>query len=216
VSEETDSVIRERFERYVEAYRSGHGDPDPAMEGLGEGERLRLGRMIDEYLESAPRPDIALSSPDDPEIQEIVTAIVPLLDGRSGGLSRLLVKRRHELELSQGEVIESLAAEFEASEPETGKIDAYYHDLEWGSLPAAGLTDRLLDSLAKILRTTRGNLREAGRALGPGRAGTTGPVFARNAGEIGEAAGPGMTSPAGYGRRASSPPDRIDDLFTGG
>lgn len=216
MSEETDSVVRKHFERYVEGFRRGQGDPGPIMEGLDEQSRFRLRRMIDEYLETGPVPDPDLYSPDDPEVHEIVAAIMPSLDGRSGGLSLLLARRRGQLGLNQADVVDSLVEDFKASPAEAEKIDAYYHDLEWGSLPAAGLTDRLLDSLAKALETTRGRLREAGRALGPGRAGSTGPVFARNADQVEEMASLGQASPGVAPARSASPPDRIDELFTAG
>lgn len=208
--------VQERFERYVDAFRRGHGDPDPFLEGLDESGRFRLRRMIDDFLEDGPVPDPAAFNPDDPELRELVAAIVPRLDSLAGGLSRLLSRRREELGLNQADVVDSLASDFNATAAETEKIDAYYHDLEWGSLPAAGLTDRLLDSLAHTLQTTRGKLREAGRTLGPSRAGTAGPVFARNADEIGEMASLGVPGSGVAASRSAAPPDRIDDLFTGG
>lgn len=210
--------ITERFERYVAAFRRGEGDPGPAMSGLDREGRERLGRRIEEFLETGPVPDPEFVNPDDPRVQKVVAGILPQLDGRAGGLSRLLARQRHRLGLTQESVVDSLADDLDATEDEKPKIEAYYHDLEWGSLPAAGLADRLLDSLAAALHTTRDALREAGHALGPGRAASTGPVYARTVDEVGHAddlvaadIGPDVLE-----MRSASPPDRIDELFTGG
>lgn len=220
MADSRETVIQERYRRYVDGFARGEADPDPVMAGLDEESTLQLGRMIDRFLEAGPRPDPKLVGPDHPEVETAVGQILPRLDGRAGGLSRLLVERRSELELSQSDVVGAIAGELEATGEEREKIDAYYHDLEWGSLPAGGLADRLLDSLAAALQSTRESLRAAGRVLGPGRASSSGPVYARSV-EPGDAvlgmASPGLPADrsAGTGRRAT-PPDRIDELFTGG
>lgn len=223
MADQPDPTVNERFDRYVESFRRGEADPDPVMAGLGVEARRQLGRKIDEFLETGPVPDPGMSSPASPEIAGLAARIVPQLDGRSGGLSRMLTGRRQELGLSFETVVEDLAKELDATDEETEKIDAYYHDLEWGSLPAAGLADRLLDLLAKKLETTRAALREAGRALGPGRAASTGPVFARKVDDLAQGI-PGDEAVADYslapsdlaGMRSATPPDRIDRLFTDG
>lgn len=216
MAESGDSEIRRRFERYVAAFRGGQADPDPVLAGLDESAKRKLGRMIDEFLEAGPVPDPELMSPGDPRVQAVVADLMPRLDGRAGALSRLLARRRQQLGLSQAGVIDALAEDLEASESEKGKIDAYYHDLEWGTLPAAGLTERILDALSRTLKTTTGSLREAGRTLGPARASSTGPIYARMVEEDGDAYDLAVTPAPAKASRQASPPDRIDRLFTGG
>lgn len=220
MSEERDSVVRQRFDLYRDGFARGEADPDPVMAGLDEESRDRLGEMIDEFLATGPRPDPALFGPETPRVAEMADSIVMRLDSRAGALSRLLVERRAEMELSQTDMVRAIARSVDASPGETEKIDAYYHDLEWGSLPAAGLTTKLIAIVAKTLSLTSDTLIEAGRALGPGRASSSGPVYARTIEPDDSALG--MASPggpenvaAGVARRAA-PPDRIDQLFTGG
>lgn len=208
--------IRRRYERYVEEFRQGEADPGPALAGLDEESRRILGLKIEAFLETGPVPDPEMMSPDDPRVVEAAAALMPRLDGRAGGLSLLLARRRQKLELSQAGMVKALGQELGASEPEREKIDAYYHDLEWGTLPAAGLADQVVEAMARILRTTSDSLREAGRTLGPARASSTGPVYARMVEEDGAihdiASAPSSVSPS----REATPPDRIDRLFTGG
>lgn len=220
MADDRDSVVRQRFDRYRDGFARGEANPDPVMAGLDPESRDRLGEMIDEFLATGPRPDPALFGPDSPRVAEMADRIVTRLDSRAGGLSRLLVERRAEMELSQTDMVGAIARSVDASPGETEKIDAYYHDLEWGSLPAAGLAAKLIAIMAKTLSLTSDTLIEAGRVMGPGRSSTSGPVYARTiepdeiALEMASPEGLEETT-AGLGRRAL-PPDRIDHLFTGG
>lgn len=208
--------IRQRYAMYVAQFRRGEGDPGPVMAGLDQESRRILGLKIEAFLETGPVPDPETMNPDDPQIRKVAAELVPRLDGRTGGLSRLLARQREKLEISQAGMVEALAKELEASKPEEEKIDAYYHDLEWGTLPAAGLADQLLDALARILKTTSKSLREAGGSLGPARASSTGPVYARMVEEDGAAYDLAVPSSSASQSRQATPPDRIDRLFTGG
>lgn len=228
----SDRVIA-AFDRYTESFRQGKGDPTPYLEQF-EGEELReLELLVDSFLETGPQPDPASGSGRDPELERIANLVMTRVGGAGGGLAAMVRGLRDESDLSQTEVVRQLAGSLEADAAEAEKIDGYFHDLEWGSLPAGGISDRVLDSLAGILHTTREKLREAGQALGPSRSAAAAPFFARMAddSELGfevssfsveespgfRAGSKGMDSPAGGGRgRRSDPPDRIDELFTGG
>lgn len=225
MAESVNPRLTELLDRYKAAFARGESNPDPILDQVRGEDRRRLGWMIDEFLDTGPRPDPALFPVDSARVTAVVDRLIPELDGQAGALSGLLARRRADLKLTQADLVEKLAADLDASPPEIEKVDAYYHDLEWGSLPAAGLADRVLDSLASILKTGRDTLIEAGRSLGPGRASSSGPVYAREVdpGELlMEMASPGEHLPvageppvAGTGRRAT-PPDRIDRLFTDG
>lgn len=208
--------INTAFDEYVAAYNRGEGDPTPFLERFQGAERHELEILVDAFLEQAPRTRFDPDAAPDPRAELVTEAVMSQIGGASGGLSRLVRKLRENLQLKQSDVVEGLASEFEANAEEKEKIDAYYHALEWGSLPARGLSDRLLDSLAVLLETSRDKLRQAGQALGPSQASATGPVFARMVEDADLEQAPdagGMRSP---GERSSDPPDRIDELFTGG
>lgn len=209
----------ERFAAFTRSYEAGDGDPLPFMEGLDEPGRRRFQLMVDDYLEGNPEPDRDLSRLKDPAVARLIGAVVPRLDGASGGMSTLVIDLRERHELLQEDVVEALADELDATAAEKEKIDDYYHDLEFGNLPAEGISAKLLAALGKILGTTGERLKEAGQALGPSGSPATGLIFTRMADDaedivMGEASPTGEV-PSGAGRRAD-PPDRIDQLFTGG
>lgn len=210
--------ISQAFDQFVAAFRAGDGDPSPFLDRFQGDERRELETLVDAFLESGPRADVDLSAAKDPRLEAIAESVLARTGGASGGLSGMVRDLREELLLKQSDVVGALAGDLAANEQETEKIDAYYHDLEWGTLPAAGIKDQLLDSLAGVLKTSREKLRAAGRALGPSGASAAGPVFARMADdaefEVESVASMDLQAPTGQARR-SDPPDRIDELFTG-
>ena len=209
----------ERFDGFKSAYEAGNGDPLPFMEGLDRAERRRFRSMIDRYLDENPARLTDLKRLRDPEFARMIGQVSTKLDGLGGGMSTLVVGLREQRQLLQEDVVAALARDLEASDAEEEKIDDYYHDLEFGNLPAKGISGTLLSSLAKILGTTAERLKKAGEALGPSGSQASSLIYTRmadNAEEIdmGQAA-PAIEAPSGVGRR-SDPPHRIDELFTGG
>lgn len=223
------------FDQYVAAFRAGHGNVNPFLDQVEGEEREELAVLIEAHIETGPVPEITPERLEDPALAELAARVTAEIGGAAGGLSRLLVTLRQRLKLQRTDVVDQLAAELEARDAEKEKVHDYYHDLEWGTLPAAGLSDRVLDCLARILKTKAGELRAAGRELGPGRA-TSGPglVFSRTVppeamfspgflasidadgfGEESVDESVGQLSP-GLLRREKDPPDRIDRLFTSG
>lgn len=207
--------INTAFDEYVAAYNRGEGDPTPFLERFQGAERRELEILVDTFLEDAPRVAFDPDGSRDQQAEAVAAAVMSRIGGASGGLSRLVRKLREQRQLKSADVIGELAVAFDANEHEREKIDAYYHSLEWGSLPASGLSDRLLDSLATVLETSRERLREAGQALGPARASATGPVFARMVEDADLEQAPEVPTMKSPGSPAE-PPDRIDQLFTGG
>ena len=95
------------------------------------------------------------------------------------------------------------------------KVARYYHGMERGTLPAEGVSDRVIDALAGILGRPASAIREAGERLagGPGGAGS-GAVFARTA-----SADPAFSdfgSPAPERAAAPEDWDEVDELFRAG
>src|SRR5438046_2361078 len=62
------------------------------------------------------------------------------------------------------------------------KVEGYYHEMEQGLLPSAGVSSRVLEALGEIVGASAQFLREVGEPLGTGR-GTLeeGAVYARRA-----------------------------------
>ena len=92
------------------------------------------------------------------------------------------------------------------------KVAGYYHQMEQGLLPAAGVSDRVLEALGRIVGETAQALREAGSALRPpseGPAAAPAAAFARRA--YAEAAPP-PEAPAAQ----EAEWDEVDELFRGG
>ena len=214
--DETPDMITSAYDEYVKAFRAGHGDPGPFLDRFEGRERQELLLLIEAFIETGP-----VSSPDpgDARFEQVFERVLADVDGASGGLSELVRGLRAKLGLGQVEVVRELATALKASPTEQEKIDGYYHDLEWGTLPSSGISPKVFDSLAMILKTKATTLRNAAAELGSGSASSAGMAFARTVDEnefqLDVQESPGMDVPSGN-FRASDPPDRIDQLFTGG
>lgn len=189
-------TAHELIEEFRRAYVAGER-PDAAefLTRVGDADRdeLRVGiRMV---LAEEPPPDPA------PETLVMVQAMMrgeqPLIALRnSKGLTRdAVVHRLRELLL--------LGPERER------KVSEYYHELETGQLPLAGIRDRVFDALAGALDVARSSLMLKGP--GPEARGAGHAAFAR-------ASDPSAPLDALRELPASLPgqPDEVDDLFTGG
>lgn len=214
--EDIQDPVTGAFDEYVIAFRSGQGDPAPFLSRFEGRERQELALLIEVFIETAPA-----SNPEtgDPRFEKVFERVLAEVDGASGGLSEMVRGLRAKLGLGQVEVVKELSSALDATPAEVNKIDGYYHDLEWGTLPSSGISKKVYDALASILQTKPGTLKEAGAALGPGRPSSAGMAFARTVDEtefeLDGQESPAMDVPSGN-FRASDPPDRIDDLFTGG
>ena len=96
------------------------------------------------------------------------------------------------------------------------KVAGYYHEMEQGLLPAAGVSDRVLEALGRIIGETAHALRDAGRALTPSGEGppTTAAAFARRAYAANQRAPhPRAPSrrPTANGTRSTSSSEVVDD-----
>ena len=101
---------------------------------------------------------------------------------------------------------------------QAGAVGGYYHRMEQGSLPAGGVSDRVLRALGDIVGVSWERLREAGSATAPDAGSAPGAAFARVAPSNADYTAREQASPA----RPDTPgePDaereRVDALFTGG
>ena len=186
----------ELIEEFRRAYLAGER-PDAAafMARADDDQRDALGVGIRMVLAEEAPPDPA------PETLVMVQAMMrgeqPLIALRTAkGLTRdTVVHRLRELLLLGPE-----------REP---KVAEYYHELETGQLPLAGIRDRVFDALAGALDVARSSLMLKGP--GPEARGSQFAAFARQAepGAPVDVANPLLGTPTGE-------PDEVDDLFTGG
>jgi hypothetical protein len=191
---------------YKEAHRAGEGDPRPFLERAAPADRALLAALIDAFLEEAPRRDVAEAGPAAAAVTEEVQRA---LSGSSGLWPALLPRLRGRARLRRAEVVSQLAARLGA-QGQQEKVGLYYHQMEQGLLPEKGVSDTVLEALARIVGYTADGLRRAGQlpAPGPPRA-DEGAVFARAT--YGEA-----EEPAAGAGGPPEPFDEVDRLFRGG
>lgn len=204
--------IDELFDRYVAAFKAGEADPNPMLDQVEGADRTVLAELIDRYLDSAPSrkwdPEKFAGSPAD----LVSDSIAVSLEGRSGRWPELLPRLRRENEIKRNEVTDRLAGDLGASDgAEAEKVRQYYHDMEHGNLPAAGVSEQVIEALASIYQTSKETIIDAGRALGPRVGFARGPVFARSLSDSDfEVA---LEEDAEQPSRIGPQPDRIDRLF---
>lgn len=201
---------------YAAAHRESGVPPDPRLylEQVPESERATLARRIEEVLLSAPRRqwdreafEATLDSP-------LMRAIETAAHGSSGLWPALLPRLRNSAQLKRREVVRRLARELGVAGREE-KVGRYYHEMEQGRLDEGGVSDAVLDALARILGASAEALREAGRALGSatfGAQGPSAPVYTRTAipdSAYESAAQEGPAEPS------EEPWDEVDELFAG-
>ena len=207
------SRVEQLLADYVAEHRQ-HGDADPLVfiERAEPADRRELAALIDAYLARAPRrPFDEAAFRDSPEDQ-LVEALERSLDGTGGLWPTLLPRLRAAAGLKRRELVERLAAALGVAGREE-KVGRYYHEMEQGLLPAEGVSDRVLEALAKITGSTLTALRDAGNALTPsgGERAAAVSAFARAAQVDAASAQPPAGAPGG----AEEAWDEIDELFRG-
>jgi hypothetical protein len=197
----------------AEDRETGQADPLAYLERVSGTDRAELEALIDGYLARAPRRAFDREAFAGSPARAVAEEVGRALGGASGRWPALLPRPRHRAQLRRAEVVQRLAAELGATEAQAGKVARYYHEMEQGTLPSAGVTDRVLEALGRVVGVTAAQLREAGRGAG----GVTLPPAAAAASfarvrspdpqyEDDAAMAPG--APA-------APRDEIDELFTG-
>jgi hypothetical protein len=191
----------------------GAADPLEYLQRVEGTDRAELEALIDGYLARAPgrqfdREDFARSP-----ARTVAEQLGRSLGGASGAWPALLPRLRRQAELRRAEVVARLAQELGAGGAQVEKVAGYYHEMEQGTLPAAGVSDRVLEALGPIVGATADRLREAGRSAGglpPAPAAAE--AFARVGSPDPRYVEPRepSTAPA-----PDEPRDEIDTLFTG-
>lgn len=196
---------------YVSECRGGGAaDPTRYLAQLHGAERAELELLIDHFLMRQPRRSFDAAAFRGSPAESLVESLDASLRGQAGLWPALLPRLRHDAQLKRSDVVEQLAEALGATE-QSEKVAGYYHQMEQGLLPPAGVSDKVLDALARIVNVSGAALRRAGAAITP--AGASSPehaVFARAvpAPEQDRAAEP--TSPGTEPAR-----DDVDRLFLG-
>ncbi len=187
------------LDQIVETFRTAYlaGErPDVAdlISRTPEADRDELSRRIRMVLAEEPPPDPA------PETLVMAQAI---LRGEQP-----LIALRGSKGLTRDAVVHQLRESLGVPPDKEPRVAEYYHDLETGQLPLAGIRDRVFDALASALGVARSSLMLKGPGPSDREVGVA--VFARQAGpdDLGDQPIPLMKPPG--------EPDEVDDLFTGG
>jgi hypothetical protein len=206
--------VAKLLQEFIADDRAGRpADPLEYLQRVEGSERAELEALIDGYLARAPRRPFDRAAFAQSPARAVAEELARALGGESGTWPALLPRLRHRAQLRRTEVVARLADELDATPEQVDKVARYYHQMEHGTLPAAGVSDRVLEALGRVVGVTAERLREAGRggiALPPGdaaasafaRVGTPDPQY------VEAEVRPAPSSPA-------EPPDDIDALFTG-
>lgn len=201
------------FDEYVAAFNSGDFDPRPFIERFEGAEREGLELLIESFLEEAPPREYSEEAFRKSTAKDVAASVMEGISGLAGQWPVLLPELRDERQMKRAQVVDGLARELGADPREKEKIGLYLHDMEWGTLPAKGVSGKVIEALARVLKTKASLLEMAGRALGP-PTGSSGPVFSRTPSDQDFVVIADQESAPVS--RAADPPDRIDRLFTGG
>jgi hypothetical protein len=197
---------------YIAEHRAGgEADPREYLSRAASEQRAELAALIDAYLARAPRQQFSEAAFRGSRAERTVDELERAIAGKAGLWPAMLPQLRDRAGLKRSELVERLASALGVGDRKD-KVAGYYHEMEQGLLPAAGVSDRVLDALGRIVGETTQALRDAGRALTPSGEGPAVPAaaFARRA----------YAEPAGAPSPGTQPPasgewDEVDELFRG-
>lgn len=170
------------FRRYVAAAESAGRavDPGPFIDEVEGPEQDVLVAMIDTYLdEGVPTPAWDAAEFHGSDAEKFADRLDHALTGEAGEWPVLLPYLRHEARKPRSTVVAELSEELGIDPGSEEKVAEYYHGMESGLLPADGVTDRVLDALARILDCGSEVLRRTGRRFSEAGSQPGGIVFAR-------------------------------------
>jgi hypothetical protein len=209
--------VERLLHEFIEQDRAGGpADPLDFLQRVQGTDRAELEALIDGYLARAPRRPFDREAFAGSPAEAVADELGRAFGGVSGTWPALLPRLRHQARLRRAEVTARLAEALGAPEAhQRAKVAGYYHEMERGTLPATGVSDRVLEALAGIVGTTRQRLKEAGCEAGGGAAAgqSGGAAFARVGEPDPQYVEPGTPGPATT--QGAETRDEIDELFTG-
>ena len=216
------------FDQYLEAHRGGgEADPRPYLDQLEGTDRKELAALIDGYLESAPGREWNAAAFEGSASNRLVDSITADWEAEASaetvGWRELLPRLREAAKIKRADLVARLAEAIGAGD-NTGKVAAYYHEMETGTLPSEGVSDLVLDALARIVGESAERIRAAGSVIGAGgdqeqvkaklafaRKAVRDPNYDDATAEARPAPAPGRPVES-----AADEDDLVDRLFTGG
>ena len=184
------------------------GDADPSAylaRASDEGARAELTALLDGYLARAPRRTFDRAAFSASPARGLVDDLDRTLYGSSGTWPSLLPRLRDRARMRRSDLVTQLAAALDLPGREE-KVGAYYHAMEQGTLPSAGVSERVLEALGRLVGESAEVLRRAGEATSaPPVAGAE--TFAR----VASAPAAPAAAPTHSGHAAR---DEVDELFT--
>jgi hypothetical protein len=207
--------VEQLLTEYIAQHQSqGDADPSSFLARVSPGDRMELATLIDGYLARAPRRAFDADAFRGSSAERTTDELERTLTGQAGTWPVLLPRLRDRAGLKRSELVERLAAALGAGD-KAPKVAAYYHQMEQGTLPAAGVSERVLAALGEIVGEGVDRLRAAGEAIRPQLGGAPEPqaVFTRFTTAPGEASAGRIphTEPS-----AGEDEDEVDRLFRGG
>lgn len=209
--------VERLLSEYKEAHQSGgEADPRPYLAQVSGVDRELLAGLIDAYLEEAPRRPFSAAAFHESRAAPVAEEVERSLAGAGGMWPALLPRLRARARLRRTQVVAELAERLGA-QGQQDKVGLYYHQMEQGLLPEAGVSETVLEALGQIVHATASSLRKAGQMprAGPPRT-DEGAVFARAT--YGEPAAAAPADAEGLVARERGPEDwdEVDRLFRGG
>jgi len=206
---DVDRLLREFKDEHE---RTGSANPNEFLAQVAGRDREALATLLDSYLAGAPprawdEREFAASP-----AAAVADRIAAELTGAAEGWATVLPRLRNRARIKRAELVARLADALGAG-GKREKVALYYHQMEQGTLPAAGVSDRVLGALGDILGESAEALRRAGRAVAPQSRGDEAAAFARVS--LSVQASEGLASPGAAPERADAEWDEIDELFTG-
>ena len=206
------SSVDELFDRYKADFTAGRAEGVEAyLARVSGADRRELSALIEAFLARGARPpytpEAFAAAAASPLAQRVMASL-------EEGWPQLLPRARDRAGILRSEVVARLAQALGVTARQD-KVERYYHQMERGLLPPAGVSDRVLDALGEIIGVSRERLRAAGRVAPPPPPpppAAAAPAFAR-------AAPPVAASKSLRARVAQPEPpqwDEVDELFRGG
>ena len=154
--------VNRLLEEFIAEDRTGGvADPSAYLARVSGVDRAELAALIDGYLARAPRRAFDRAAFEASPARAGRGRFVGGLVGHLAGSAAAAARPRS---LAAGGAGVRLAAELGVAGREA-KVAGYYHAMEQGTLPAAGVSDRVLEALGRIVGESAAVLRAAGAAL---------------------------------------------------
>lgn len=189
-------------------------DPQRYLVKVDGIDRTELTALIDAYLARAPRRPVS-GRASNATTRAVAEQVERGLFGASGAWPALLPRLRARARVVRRDLVAALAQRLGVAD-ETERVAGYYHRMEQGLLPAAGVSDRVLEALGALLGESAQRLRAAGEAIAPLADPVDGPAHARTATPDDELAARTAAREQDPGERAPHDRNLVDELFTGG